>query len=173
MAALGACVAAQNKAKEVARLAPYVPTPELIVERMLKLADLKAGERMWDVGSGDGRIVIQAAAKFGADATGVEIDHELARRSSERIKALGLDKRARIIDGDALDQDYSAAEVVTVYLFPSANAKLRPLFDKQLRPGTRIVAHDFPIGGWTPEREEYIEDDGTGRSHTLYLYLKR
>ena len=164
-----ACAAAQ--AKQEARLAPYVPTPEPVVEQMLKLGGVKRGERVFDAGSGDGRIVIMAASKYGADATGIEIDHELARKSAERIKSLGLEKRARIVEGDALLQDYSAADVVTVYLFPAANARLRPIFEKQLRSGARVVAHDFPIPGWTSVREQFIEDDGTGRSHTLYLYL--
>jgi predicted O-methyltransferase YrrM len=162
---------AQETKPESEKLAPYYPTPEPVVERMLKFAGLKPGEKMFDLGSGDGRIVIIAAQKFGADATGVEIDAELARESVEKIRSLGLEKKAHIIRGDILRQDYSSADVLAVYLLPRSNERLRPMLEKQLRNGTRIVAHDFVFRGWTPEREEYVEDDGAGRSHTLYLYV--
>jgi len=162
---------AQETKPESEKLAPYYPTPETVVERMLKLAGLKPGERLFDLGSGDGRIVIHAAQKFGADATGIEIDAELAKESSEKIRSLGLEKKARIVRGDILRQDYSSADVLAVYLLPRSNDRLRPILEKQLRNGTRIVAHDFVFRGWTPEREEYVEDDGAGRSHTLYLYV--
>jgi len=154
------------------KLAPYYPTPETVVEKMLQLAELKPGEKMFDLGSGDGRIVIMAAQKFGADATGVEIDPDLWKQSMDRIKSLGLEKRARIILGDVLKQDYSSADVITVYLLPSSNDKIRPLLEKQLKKGARIVSHDFEFSGWTPEKVEHIEDDGEGRSHTLYLYRR-
>jgi predicted O-methyltransferase YrrM len=154
------------------RLAPYYPTPETIVEKMLQLAELKPGEKMFDLGSGDGRIVIMAAQKFGADATGVEIDEDLWKQSMDRIKSLGLEKRARIILGDVMKQDYSSADVITVYLLPSSNDKIRPLLEKQLKKGARIVSHDFEFSGWTPDKVEHIDDDGEGRSHTLYLYRR-
>jgi protein-L-isoaspartate O-methyltransferase len=162
---------AQETKPEGEKLAPYYPTPEPVVERMLKFAALKPGEKMFDLGSGDGRIVIIAAQKFGADATGVEIDAELAKESAEKIRSLGLEKKAHIVRGDILRQDYSSADVLAVYLLPRSNERLRPMLEKQLRNGTRIVAHDFVFRGWTPEREEYVEDDGAGRSHTLYLYV--
>jgi precorrin-6B methylase 2 len=162
---------AQEPKPETEKLAPYYPTPESVVERMLKFAGLKPGEKLFDLGSGDGRIVIIAAQKFGADATGVEIDAELVKQSSERIRRLGLESSARIVRGDLLRQDYSSADVLAVYLLPRSNERLRPILEKQLRNGTRIVAHDFVFRGWTPEREEYLEDDGAGRSHTLYLYV--
>ncbi len=167
---LGAFSLAQEKAPE--KLAPYYPTPETIVEKMLQLGGLKAGEKMFDLGSGDGRIVIMAARKFKADATGVEYDKDLCKQSSDRIKSLGLEKQARIIQGDIMQQDYSSANLLTVYLLPDSNDKLRPLLEKQLKKGTRIVAHDFEFSGWTPERTEQVEDDGEGRSHTLYLYRR-
>jgi protein-L-isoaspartate O-methyltransferase len=153
------------------KLAPYYPTPESVVERMLKLGNLKAGEKMFDLGSGDGRLVVMAAEKFAADATGVELDADLYKQSSDKIKQRGL-KNARIIQGDILKQDYSSADLITVYLLPSSNDKVRPLLEKQLKKGTRVVAHDFMVGGWTPVKEEHIEDDGEGRSHTLYLYVR-
>lgn len=165
-------LSAQANQQPGEKLAPYYPTPESVVERMLKLGNLKAGEKMFDLGSGDGRLVIIAAERFGADATGVELDTDLYKQSSEKIKQRGLDKKARIIHGDILKQDYASADLVTVYLLPSSNDKVRPLLEKQLRKGTRVVAHDFMIGGWTPVKEEHIEDDGEGRAHTLYLYVR-
>jgi protein-L-isoaspartate O-methyltransferase len=154
------------------KLAPYYPTPETIVEKMLQLGGLKAGEKMFDLGSGDGRIVIMAANKFHADATGVEFDKDLWKQSTDRIKSLGLEKRARVIHGDVMKQDYSSANLLTVYLLPSSNDKLRPLLEKQLKKGTRVIAHDFEFSGWTAEKVEQVEDDGEGRSHTLYLYRR-
>ena len=165
------CAALCAQSGDADKLAPYYPTPETIVDKMLQLGGLKAGEKMYDLGSGDGRIVIMAAQKFQADATGVEIDELLVKESSARIHSLGLDGKARIVQGDLLQQDYSPADVLMVYLLPSANDKLRPILERQLRNGTRIVAHDFPFRGWTPERDQFIEDDGAGRSHTLFLYV--
>jgi len=158
-----------DKAPEI--LAPYYPTPQTIVSDMLDLADLRPGEKMFDLGSGDGRIVIMAAQKYHADATGVELDDDLAAQSEAKIRQLGLEKTARIIHGDMLKQDYSSANVVTVYLLPESNLKVRPVLDPQLKKGTHIVAHDFEIGGWKPAKTVTIADDGEGRSHMLYLYI--
>jgi protein-L-isoaspartate O-methyltransferase len=164
------CAFAQQPKGEV--LPPYFPTPMSVVDKMLQLGALKAGEKMFDLGSGDGRIVILAAQKFKADATGVEIDGDLHTQSMDRIKTLGLDKTARIIHGDILRQDFSSADLLTVYLLPSFNEKVRPLLEKQLKPGVRIVSHDFEIPGWKPEKTEKIADDGEGRAHTIYLYRR-
>jgi len=166
---IAAGLAAQDKGE---KLAPYYPTPETVVERMLKLGGLKPGEKVYDLGSGDGRIVIMAADRFRANAVGVEFDEDLVRQSAARIRALGLEKRARIIHGDLLQQDYSEADLITIYLLPSAVEKARPVLEKQLKKGARVVAHDFGIPGWTPVKEEHIEDDGEGRAHTLYLYVR-
>lgn len=170
-AALGAGLHAQEG--DAAKLAPYYPTPETIVGQMLQLGGLKAGEKVFDLGSGDGRIVLMAAQKFHADAVGVEIDADLWRQSLARIAKLGLEKSARIIHGDLLTQNYSSADLVTVYLLPDPiNGKVQPLLDRQLKKGARVVAHDFEFRAWTPEKVENIADDGEGRSHTLYLYRK-
>ena len=166
--ALSPC--AQDKPAE--KLAPYYPTPETVVEKMLQLGGLKAGEKMFDLGSGDGRIVIMAARKFKADATGVEFDDALYKQSMEKIKTLGLAATARIIHGDLLKQDYSSADLLTVYLLPMSNDKLSPILDKQLKKGARVVAHDFEFRGWSPAKIQDIEDDGQGRSHTLFLYRR-
>jgi predicted RNA methylase len=155
------------------KLAPYYPTPQTIVEKMLQLGGLKSGEKMYDLGSGDGRIVIMAAQKFHAIATGVELDKDLAKRSADRILKLGLDKNAHIVNGDLLRQNYSSADLVTVYLLPDAvNNKVQPILDKQLKKGARIVAKDFDFHNWTPEKVEHVADDGEGRSHDIYLYRK-
>ncbi len=158
--------------QDAEKLAPYYPTPLTIVEKMLDLGGLKAGEKMFDLGSGDGRIVIMAAQKYQADAAGIEMQDDLYRQSMQKIRTLGLDKTARIIHGDIMKQDYSTADLITIYLLPVSNDKVRPLLEKQLKKGTRVVCHDFPIRDWTAAKEVSIEDDGEGRSHTLYLYRR-
>lgn len=154
------------------KLAPYYPTPETIVDRMLEFGQLKADERMYDLGSGDGRIVIMAAQKYHAEATGIELDGDLYISSEAKIRKLGLQKSARIVHGDILTQNYSDADLITVYLLPDSNIKLRPVLEAQLKKGTRVVAHDFGIGGWVPTKTLTIPDDGEGRSHTLFLYIR-
>jgi protein-L-isoaspartate O-methyltransferase len=159
-------------AKNPAVLAPYYPTPELVVEKMLTFAELKPGETMWDLGSGDGRIVIMAAKVFGANAFGVELDNDLARQSADRVRQMGL-KNAKIIHGDLLKQDYSNADLLTVYLLPTTiKDKVQPLLEKQLKKGARVVSHDFNFPGWRHTKTLTIDDDGEGRSHTLYLYVR-
>ena len=158
--------------RETEKLAPYYPTPQTIVKQMLDLGGLKEGEKMFDLGSGDGRIVIMAAQKYGADATGVELDTDLWRQSMDKIRALGLSKKARIIHGDILTQDYSSADLITVYLLPISNDKVRPILEKQLKKGARVVAHDFEFSDWTPTKTLDIDDDGEGRSHRLFLYQR-
>src|SRR5712664_2270193 len=133
------CAVLRAQSGDAEKLAPYYPTPETIVDKMLQLGGLKAGEKLYDLGSGDGRIVIMAARKYKADATGVELDESLYKQSSERIKTLGLAPTARIIHGDLLQQDYSSADLLTIYLLPVAIDKVTPIFDKQLKKGARIV----------------------------------
>src|SRR4029078_1937477 len=154
---------------EGGKLAPYYPTPETTVQKMLELGGLKAGEKRFDLGSGDGRIVIMAAQKFHAEAVGVGLDKDLCKQSLVKIQKLGLEKNARILNGDLLKQNYSSADLVTVYLLPeSIDNKVQPLLEKQLKKGARVVAHDFEFKNWTPEKVENVADDGEGRSHTLY-----
>jgi len=169
LAALSA--AAQDK-KEDPKVAPYFPTPQTIVDKMLQLGELKAGEKMYDLGSGDGRIVIMAARKYKADSTGVELDDALFKQSSQRIKTLGLSSLARIVHGDLMQQDYSSYDLLTIYLLPVAIEKVTPIFETQLKKGARIVAHDFEFPTWTPAKILDIDDDGEGRSHRLYLYRR-
>src|SRR5579862_1916448 len=109
------------RAQKDDQLAPYYPTPQTVVDKMLQLGGLKAGEKVFDLGSGDGRIVIMAAQKYKADAVGVELNESLVRQSMDRIKTLGLASTARVIHGDLLQQDYSSADLLTVYLLPVGN----------------------------------------------------
>jgi cyclopropane fatty-acyl-phospholipid synthase-like methyltransferase len=162
-------LAAQSDAE---KLAPYYPTPETIVEKMLQLGGLKAGEKVFDLGSGDGRIVIMAARKFHAEAVGVELDKDLCKLSMDKIRKAGVEKTAHIINGDLLKQNYGSADLVTVYLLPGFIDKVQPMLDQQLKKGARVVAHDFEFKNWTPEKVQSIADDGEGRSHTIFLYRK-
>ncbi len=169
---LPAVLLPQGQDSKIEKLAPYYPTPNIVVEKMLDLGGLKPGEKMFDLGSGDGRIVIIAAQKYKARATGVEFDSSLVKQSSERIKTLGLTSTANIILGDLLLQDYSSADLLTVYLLPVGNEKVTPMLEKQLKKGSRIVAHDFEFTAWKPVKIVDIDDDGEGRSHRLYLYQR-
>ena len=150
------------------RLAPSVPTPPNVVDRMLEAAHLKAGETLYDLGSGDGRVLIAAAQKFGAKAVGIEISKESVAASTKRIKDLKLDDKVQVIEGDLLKIDLSSADVVTLYLLTKSNDMLRPQLEKQLKPGARVVSHDYAIRGWQPTRIETVE--ALKREHLLYVY---
>ncbi len=153
------------------RLAPFVPSPETVVEQMLKLAQVQPSDTVYDLGCGDGRILIMAAQKFGAKAVGVEIDEDLYKRTSARVKELKLEDQVTVVHGDMLEVDLTPATVVTLYLLYSANEKLRPNMEKYLKPGARVVSHDFEVPGWKPDRVVNFAEDET-RQHTLYLYLR-
>lgn len=150
-------------------LAPYIPTPQILVERMLEAGHVKPGDVVYDLGSGDGRIVITAAQKFGAKAVGVEIRADLCRIATEKIKALGLDDRVRMVQGSALHVDLSPADVVTMYLLTSSNELMRPNLEKYLKPGARVVSNQFPIKGWRPV-ETMRMTTGSATQHTIYVY---
>ncbi|KUO87484.1 MAG: RNA methyltransferase [Thermoproteus sp. JCHS_4] len=147
---------------------PFVPTPEVVVRRMLQLARVRPGEVLYDLGSGDGRIVIMAAKEFGAYAYGVEIRKDLYEQSSAKIRDLGLEGRAKILNTNFFDADISDADVVTMYLLTSVNERLKPKLEKELRPGTRVVSHDFEVSGWRPMVIEEVYEEW--RSHKIYLY---
>ena len=135
---------------------------------MLQLGELKAGETMFDLGSGDGRIVIDAARKYKANAIGVELDDSLYKQSMDRIKSLGLSATARIIHGDLLKQDYSSADLLTVYLLPVATDLVTPILEKQLKKGRAHRRARFPVRcTGRPERTVDIDDDGEGRAHRI------
>jgi SAM-dependent methyltransferase len=152
------------------RQVPYVPTPPDIVDKMLELAKVTSDDVVYDLGSGDGRIVIAAAQKYGARAVGIEINPDLYRQSSDRIKELGLQDRARIRCEDMFDVSVHPATVVTLYLLTSFNERLRPKLDRELRSGTRIVCHDFHVPGWDPEKVVDVISKN-GLPHKLYFYI--
>src|SRR5436189_6159643 len=124
----------------------------MVVDRMLELGELKKGEKIYDLGSGDGRIVIMAAQKFQAKAVGVELDPALVAQSRERIAKLGLQSSASIIEGDLFKQNYSDADLITVYLLPITNIRLSPVLEKLMKKGSRLVCHDFEFTEWNPEK---------------------
>lgn len=150
-------------------LAPYVPTPQDVVERMLTLAQVGAKDVVYDLGSGDGRLVVTAAKKFGAHGVGIDIDP--ARIAEGRANATkdGVADLVEFRQQDALEADLSKATVVTLYLLSSSNVKLRPRLLSQLKPGARIVSHQFGMGDWQPDKVETFTD-GNGTSRTLYLW---
>jgi ubiquinone/menaquinone biosynthesis C-methylase UbiE len=149
-------------------LAPDFPSPQEVVESMLQLAHLQPGEMVYDLGSGEGRIVITAARKFKARAVGVELSPELCKIATGRIKALGLEDRVRIVHANLLKVDLRPADVVTIYLLTSANELLRPNLERDLKPGARVVSHDFEIRGWKPTTVKKVEAEG--RPRNIYLY---
>ena len=150
-------------------LAPFLATPEDVVERMLGLAKVGPDDVVYDLGCGDGRIVIAAAKKFGARGVGIDIDANLVNRAEERAKAEGVSNRVRFEVGDAMAADVSRATVVTLYLLSASNVRLRPLLTKQLKKGARIVSHSFAMGNWEPETVDTFRDQ-SGTSRTLYLW---
>ena len=151
-------------------LAPYVPTPQHVVERMLELAQVSSKDVVYDLGCGDGRIVITAAKKYGARGVGIDIDPERIRESQANAKAAGVEKLVTFKMDDALKADVSEATVVTLYLLSSSNAILRPMLTKQLKPGARIVSHAFSMGDdWPPLTTETVDDE-SGFKRTLYLW---
>jgi SAM-dependent methyltransferase len=150
------------------RLAPFVPSPQNVVERMLSAANVKPTDVVYDLGSGDGRVLITAAQRFGAKAVGIEISPKEAKASQERIRQLKLDDKIRIVEGDLLKVDLSEADVVTIYLLTKSNEMLRPNLEKYLKAGARVVSHDYEIRGWVPNRVE--EAEAHKRIHKLYVY---
>jgi precorrin-6B methylase 2 len=161
--------AAQKYSDEGKKIVPYVPTPQEIVERMLDLAQVKKGDVVYDLGSGDGRIVVTAAKKYGVKAIGFEIDPERIKESAENIKKAGVGDLVEIRQQDIRTVDLSPATVLTMYLLPEVNLMIRPNIWKQMKPGSRVVSHDFDMGDWKPLKTEHIKD-GSSWDHTLYLW---
>jgi SAM-dependent methyltransferase len=154
---------AQDSVFDNKKIVPFVPSPQVVVDKMVELAGVKKGDVVYDLGSGDGRIVI-AAAKKGAKAFGFEIDPELVGESRANIKKAGVQDMAEIRNQDILTVDLSPASVVTMYLLPDVNLKLKPNLLSQLKPGSRVVSHSFDMGDWKPDRVERVD----GR--TIYLW---
>jgi cyclopropane fatty-acyl-phospholipid synthase-like methyltransferase len=148
---------------------PFVPTPPEVVDRMLEVAQVKPGDVIYDLGSGDGRIIIRAAKRYGVKGVGIEIDNELVQKAKDNASREKVDHLVEFRLQDALTVDISPATVVTLYMLPEFNAKLRPIFEKQLKPGSRVVSHDFEIQGWVPDKMERITGD-VFHDHTVLLF---
>jgi precorrin-6B methylase 2 len=155
---------AQDQDLESKKIVPFVPTPQEVVDRMIQLAGVKKGDTVYDLGSGDGRIVIAAAKAGASKAVGFEIDPGLVKESRENIKKAGVSDRAEIRHADIMTVDLSAASVITMYLLPEVNLKLKPRILSQMKPGSRVVSHAFDMGDWKPEKVERVN----GR--TIYLW---
>lgn len=153
---------------------PFVPTLMEVVDRMLEMAEVKPGDVVYDLGSGDGRIVIRAAKKYGARGVGIEMDPELVKLSQAKAREEGVSNLVEFRVEDALKVDVSPASVVTLYMLPWFNAEMRPKLQR-LKPGSRIVAHDYNIEGWPPTKVMKppmveIKEGGLVHHHTLYLW---
>ena len=154
-------------ARKPANQAPdviFVPTPQEVVDEMLRLADVKKGDVLYDLGSGDGRIPVTAAKKFGVRAVGIDIDPQRIAEANENAKRNGVTSLVTFRNEDLFKANFSEASVVTLYLLPDLNEKLRPKLWAELKPGTRIVSHQFEMGKWTPEKT--VEMNG----RTIYFW---
>ncbi|HYT54805.1 MAG TPA: class I SAM-dependent methyltransferase [Verrucomicrobiae bacterium] len=166
---------AASLAQELSKL-PYVPTPQIVVDEMLKLANVTAKDFVIDLGSGDGRMIITAARNFKANGLGVDIDAKLVQLSNKQAKADGVDERVKFIEQDMFATDISKATVVTLYVLPDFMEKLRPKLLAELKPGSRIVAHDYYMSDWYPDRQlsltvpEKVKANGTDKAY-LYLWV--
>lgn len=155
-------------------IAPYVASPLPVVRQMLLLADLRPSDTVYDLGSGDGRAVIMAAKDFGANAVGVELREDLVKRALNTISELGLENKVKIVQSDLFNVDLNGADVIFLYLTTSANEKVRPKLETELKRGARIVSHDYEILGWKPAKiDNFCENPQLGYpSHTLYVYKR-
>jgi len=151
---------------------PYVTTPQSVVDAMLDVARIGPTDTLLDLGSGDGRIVITAARRFGIRATGIEIDPRLAERARANAAAAGVADKVRFVEQDLFATDLSAASVITMYLLPAVNLKLRPALQK-LKPGTRVVSHDWDMGEWAADRTVTVDapDKNTGLAKSSRVML--
>ena len=157
-----------------ALIAPFVPSPIPVIKHMLQLAGLKPGEVLFDLGAGDGRSVIMAAKSFGARAVGVELREDLTKKALSIITEKGLADKVTMVNSDMFTVNLTPADVVFLYLTTSANEKIRPKMEDELKLGVRVVSHDYEVTGWKPEKvENFCENPQLGYpSHTLYLYKK-
>lgn len=160
---------AQTKKPDAPQLAPYVPTPQDVVDRMLALAGVQKNDFVVDLGCGDGRIPVTAARKYGARGLGVDIDPVRIAEANASAKAAGVTHLVTFKLQDAMKTDVSSATVVTTYLLSASNLKLRPILTRDMKPGSRIITHNFSMGDWAPEKSDTFKD-AEGRSRTIYLY---
>lgn len=175
IAAPGAAIA-QEAAEKDNVAGPYVPTPWVIVDEMLRLADITASDTVYDLGSGDGRLVITSAKRFGARGVGIELQEKLVERARVDAMAEGVGGQVKFMQADLFEQSYRDASVVTLYLLPRFVTRLAPKLRAELKPGSRIVSHDYPLAPWPPDKVLTFEADekeaitGSKRT-TLYYYL--
>jgi len=158
---------------DAADLAPWVPTPQPVVDRMLELASVSDKDVLYDIGCGDGRIVITAARRYGARGVGIDIDKAMVDESDRNARSAGVERQVKFICMDATKADISEATVVSLYLLPESNALIRPLLDAQLRPKSRVVCHNYSIPGWEEKltQTETVKDEN-GEDHYVYLYIR-
>jgi SAM-dependent methyltransferase len=154
-------------------LAPYVPTPPEVIDAMLKLATVREGDTLYDLGSGDGRVIIRAAEKFRANTVGIEFDVELCNVSQLAIREHHLEGRVRVIQGDILEQDLGEASVVTAYLLPKSLGKIAPLLQTQLKKGARVLSVNDEIPGWKFTKRLNVRENSNGRTWRVFLYVIR
>ncbi len=147
----------------------YVPTPEAVVEEMLRVANVGKNDVVYDLGCGDGRIVITAAQKHGARGVGIDIDPQRIKESNENARKAGVTDRVKFLQQDLFETDFSEATVVTLYLLPALNVKLRPKLLRELKPGTRIVSHAFDMGDWKPDK--VVTVPGLEEERTVYYWV--
>lgn len=147
---------------------PYVPTPDIVVEEMLKLAEVDGNDVLYDLGSGDGRIPITAARRFGTRGVGIDLNPERVGEARKNAKEAEVSDKIRFLEGNLFDLDISEATVISLYLFPEVNMKLRPKL-LSLKPGTRVISHNYDMGDWKPEESKKIMAPN-GSEHTIYLW---
>ena len=154
-------------------LALYLPSPPSVVEHALGMAQVGSNDLVYDLGSGDGRVLVEAAQKFHARAIGIELNYGLVAHSRAKIRALGLESQVEVLWGDILKHDLSPATVVFLFLPTESNRALRPKLERELRPHTRVISHNSPIEGWEPVSVEVLRDpDNRDTPHTIYLYRR-
>jgi ubiquinone/menaquinone biosynthesis C-methylase UbiE len=162
---IGLAAQAQTPGSQIQINAPYVHTPDKVVSAMLKLAAVKANDVVYDLGCGDGRIVIAAAKEYGARGVGIDIDPERIQEARDNARKAGVEALVRFEVSDLFAVDIHSASVVTLYLLPDVNLRLRPKLLKELKPGTRIVSHDFHMGDWKPDKHQLVD-----ASTSIYLW---
>jgi SAM-dependent methyltransferase len=148
---------------------PFVRSTPEVIDRMLELAEVKPGDLVYDIGSGDGAIVIRAAKRYGAKGVGIEIDQDLVAKARNNALREKVEHLVEFRLQDAFTADVSPATVVTLYMLPEFNAKLRPILERQLKPGTRIVCHDYPVEGWVAIKTDLVKGDFV-HDHTVMLF---
>jgi len=171
---LGVSLAAPQSERKRQFDVPYVPTTAEAVQAMLKLADVKKADIVYDLGCGDGRIVIAAAKTYGARGVGIDIDPDRIREAKENAKKAGVENLVRFEENDLFQSDFREATVVTLFLLRSIHLKLRPKLLQELKPGTRVVSNTFDMGDWRPDKEQLLpgvdDDEAAYLSHKFFLW---